>query len=163
MERNLTIEFKDESKREGTKNIVITCLIDSVSEDKNIMIEFWDPQRDYHFCKPIETEISEWESISKSGSLPKEDVDELKSKISYWRRYSNKRVLMNIDDFWNTFNAKKCTYWDREDIPRPTLQNEKEFYKKWRDLFANKSLSVSDTSQEVGNCKTIFCHTSEKS
>ena len=148
--RNLTLKFKDEVKRENTKNLIITCVIDLVING-SVMIEFWDPQKDYHFCKPTEVEISEWEPYSKSSSLSKEDSDKLRSRVSYWKKYSNKRVLMEVDDFWNTFDATKCTYLDRTNFLPSTIKN-------WKGLFSRNFRPESiDRSQEFGNCKTILC------
>jgi len=70
MKRNFKIRFRDSQRREATKNLEITSVIDTPlrrGEVDLVMVEFWDPNKDYHFLKPLEEELQDLESRIKSG------------------------------------------------------------------------------------------------
>jgi hypothetical protein len=113
MKRNFKIRFRDSQRREATKNLEITSVIDTPlrrGEVDLVMVEFWDPNKDYHFLKPLEEELQDLESRIKSGDS---DIQELKSRLGYWKKYSNKRNLITLERFWEDFDVDECTYLDR--------------------------------------------------
>ncbi len=109
MDRNFTLRFKNKSAQDQN-NLCITSFCKNF--DGHFVVDIWDVTRDYHSLKPYEDELKVLDENIKSTD-DKDIKDRLKSTLSFWRKYGNKLIKVDVNEFDETFEITKCTYPNR--------------------------------------------------